>query len=87
MFWNGDYGIIGEKAKLPDANVIMYVLEDGSKIIVRPSGTEPKIKLCILARGTSGEGRGSPEDKRKVNEFFILTKNELTSRAHEIAGM
>ena len=30
---------------LPESNVLQFLLEDGSKISVRPSGTEPKIKF------------------------------------------
>ncbi len=33
----------------PNSDVLIYVLENGDKIIVRPSGTEPKIKIYILA--------------------------------------
>lgn len=36
---------------LPKSNVISYVLENGSTVIVRPSGTEPKIKLYVTAVG------------------------------------
>jgi phosphoglucomutase len=37
----------GEKKeiKLPVSNVLQFLLEDGSKVSVRPSGTEPKIKF------------------------------------------
>lgn len=37
---------------LPTSNVLRYILEDGSWVAVRPSGTEPKIKLYYNARGT-----------------------------------
>ncbi len=40
---------------LPPANVIEFVLEGGSKAIVRPSGTEPKIKVYVFAVGRSAE--------------------------------
>ncbi|MBI5345677.1 MAG: phospho-sugar mutase [Chlamydiae bacterium] len=33
--------------ELPKSNVLRYWLEDGTKIVVRPSGTEPKIKIYI----------------------------------------
>jgi phosphoglucomutase len=33
------------KINLPKSNVLQFVLEDGSKISARPSGTEPKIKF------------------------------------------
>ncbi len=37
--------------ELPKSNVLAYTLTDGNKIIVRPSGTEPKIKAYITAVG------------------------------------
>ena len=36
---------------LPKSNVLSYSLEDNSKVIIRPSGTEPKIKIYITACG------------------------------------
>ena len=35
---------------LPKSNVLAYDLDDGSRVIVRPSGTEPKIKFYLEAR-------------------------------------
>ena len=35
--------------ELPKSNVLSYSLEDNSKVIIRPSGTEPKIKIYITA--------------------------------------
>ena len=39
-----------KKIGLPESNVLQFFLEDGSKISVRPSGTEPKIKFYFSAR-------------------------------------
>ena len=36
---------------LPTANVLRYDLDDGSVVIVRPSGTEPKIKTYFTTKG------------------------------------
>ena len=36
---------------LPKSNVLQFVLEDGSKISARPSGTEPKIKFYFSVKG------------------------------------
>ncbi len=36
---------------LPESDVLYFELEDGTNVIVRPSGTEPKIKVYILAKG------------------------------------
>lgn len=43
------------KITLPVSNVLCYYLEDGSSLIVRPSGTEPKIKLYLSAVGETNE--------------------------------
>ncbi len=43
---------------LPKANVIEFDLEGGNKGIVRPSGTEPKIKLYIFAKGADAAEAG-----------------------------
>ena len=40
---------------LPKANVLSFLAENGSKLIVRPSGTEPLIKLYITAASTPAE--------------------------------
>ena len=37
------------------SNVLYFELADGSIFIVRPSGTEPKIKVYLLVRGSSSE--------------------------------
>lgn len=46
---------ITSKIDLPKSNVLAYTLTDGNKIIVRPSGTEPKIKAYITAIGKTKE--------------------------------
>lgn len=40
-----------EKILLPKSDVVYLELEDGNNFVVRPSGTEPKIKLYCLMRG------------------------------------
>ncbi len=37
--------------ELSGSNVLRFTLEDGTAVLIRPSGTEPKIKVYILARG------------------------------------
>lgn len=39
--------------ELSGSNVLRYEMSDGTSLIVRPSGTEPKVKVYILANGTS----------------------------------
>ena len=51
-----------EKTGLPKANVLIYSLEDGSTVIVRPSGTEPKIKTYFTTKGKDLEEAQAKKD-------------------------
>lgn len=35
---------------LPPSNVLVFLLAGGSKVVIRPSGTEPKVKLYVMCR-------------------------------------
>ena len=45
-----ELGVVG-KTHIAGSNVLYFELEDGTAFIIRPSGTEPKIKVYILAQG------------------------------------
>jgi phosphoglucomutase len=49
---------------LSGSNVLRYETADGTVLLVRPSGTEPKVKVYILANGTSRE-----ECDEKINRY------------------
>lgn len=53
---------------LPKSNVLKFLLEDGSWFVVRPSGTEPKMKIYLSVKGNSLEDADSKleEFKKKV---------------------
>lgn len=44
-----------EKITLPKSNVLAYKLSDGCSFVVRPSGTEPKLKVYMFAKSDSEE--------------------------------
>ena len=48
---------------LPKSNVLLFRLEDGSKIVIRPSGTEPKLKIYLGVFAPSEEGSERCETK------------------------
>ena len=50
--------------ELAGSNVLGYQLADGTTLVVRPSGTEPKIKAYVLASGTD-----SADCQRKVEQY------------------
>lgn len=52
-----------EKTGLPAANVLIYKLEGGAEVIVRPSGTEPKIKTYFTTLGKDLSEAQAQKDK------------------------
>ena len=58
-----------EKTGLPKANVLIYTLDDGATIVVRPSGTEPKIKTYFTTLG-----KDLAEAKREKDELAEAVK-------------
>ena len=44
-----------EETGLPAANVLIYKLDNGETVVVRPSGTEPKIKIYYTTLGKNLE--------------------------------
>ncbi|CEK31309.1 phosphoglucomutase [[Clostridium] sordellii] len=60
---------------LPKSNVLKFILEDGSWIAARPSGTEPKLKFYIGTYGTSNKNVG---DKCKsIKDILVEKINKL----------
>ena len=63
-----------DETGLPSSNVLEFNLEDGSGFVVRPSGTEPKLKIYLSARGASPEDSARIIDAMK-EELSQLVKN------------
>ena len=63
--------VTGEESKsgLPASNVLYYILEDGTWFCVRPSGTEPKIKVYF---GSKGKTQEEADSKVKTASDGIL---------------
>ncbi len=62
------------KTGLPKSNVLYYELEDNSWCCVRPSGTEPKIKLYMGIKGTSSSD--ATEKLEKLKEAMVKVVEE-----------
>ena len=62
------------KTGLPTSNVLYYELEDNNWCCVRPSGTEPKIKLYMGVKGTSDEDTSDKLEKLKEKMLEVVTK-------------
>lgn len=65
-FYDFDKGVEG----FPKSNVLKYVLEDGSWIALRPSGTEPKLKIYL---GTHDENDEIAQGKLSQLEGYIFS--------------
>ncbi len=59
-----------EKILLPTSNVIYLELEDDNNFIIRPSGTEPKIKLYCLLKGKT---------KQEAEQLCELVKTDIAA--------
>ncbi|MBV9488311.1 MAG: phospho-sugar mutase [Verrucomicrobia bacterium] len=51
---------------IPKENMLMVTLEDGRKFVVRPSGTEPKMKFYLFARREVSDEASLPEAKGEL---------------------
>ncbi len=74
---NSDYllsvkteGDVKEEIKLPKSNVMELRLENGAKYIVRPSGTEPKIKVYLSVKGKTSQESSEIVEKLKAAKVF-----------------
>ena len=52
-----------EETGLPAANVLIYKLDNGETVVVRPSGTEPKIKIYYTTLGKNLEEAEAEKEK------------------------
>jgi phosphomannomutase len=69
-----------QEIKLPKANVLAFTLKDYTKIIIRPSGTEPKIKIYVKVKEKNP--KNILEDISKTDTRL---NNYLTAFVNEIA--
>jgi phosphoglucomutase len=66
-----------EKLDLPKSNVLQFILEEGSKISARPSGTEPKIKFYFSMKETFLGIDRYTEQVSMINKKMSAIQQEL----------
>lgn len=64
----------GDVDGLPSSDVVMLYFENGEKLVIRPSGTEPKIKYYIYFHA---EGLSKEEFEQLVQQRLVQYKEEL----------
>jgi phosphomannomutase len=57
-----------ETINIPKSNVLIYYLEDGSKICARPSGTEPKIKFYFSVNAPLDNVENAKEVEKQLDQ-------------------
>jgi len=57
---------------LPKSNVLKYILEDGSYFVIRPSGTEPKMKIYLAVKSSSLDNADKDIAKFKEKVMGII---------------
>ena len=62
------------KINLPKSNVLKYILEDDSWFFVRPSGTEPKMKVYLAVKGNSLEDADKQTERFKSSVMAIVNE-------------
>jgi phosphoglucomutase len=62
---------------LPKSNVLQYVTEDHTKVSIRPSGTEPKIKFYFSVRGPMPGREKFAESRKNLEQKISRIKAEL----------
>ncbi len=69
----------GERTKidLPKSNVLQFLLKDGSKISIRPSGTEPKIKFYFSVYDSLEDRKDYDRVRAGLSERIQSLKEEL----------
>ena len=69
----------GEKfpITLPSSNVLQFILEDGSKISARPSGTEPKIKFYFSLKESFSGAANYSGQVDKLDERIKTIQQEI----------
>jgi phosphomannomutase len=69
-----------EPVSLPRGDVISFHCDDGTRLVARPSGTEPKIKLYLEAVGRVGSVTEVTTQRAQLEERCQRIKAELLSR-------
>jgi len=73
----------GKSNDLPSSNVLQYILADGTKVVARPSGTEPKIKFYVLVRQAADD---LSKARSSADEKIAAITADLVRHAEAVGG-
>ena len=67
-----------EMTDIPESNVLIYYTEDGTKVAIRPSGTEPKIKFYFSVKSSISSESEYAGQVDKLNHKIEQIKKDLS---------
>ncbi len=67
-----------QQIQLPKSNVLQFILEDGSKVSARPSGTEPKIKFYFSVKEPLARAEDYTRVKEDLNKKIKTITDEMS---------
>ncbi|MFN7134673.1 MAG: phospho-sugar mutase, partial [Myxococcales bacterium] len=71
-----------QKLELPSSDVLVYELDGGGRITVRPSGTEPKIKCYFELREAIAPGEPFADAQRRADARMAVLMKDFLALAH-----
>jgi len=81
---DGQTGKVIDRITLPKSNVVLFDLADGSRVVARPSGTEPKIKFYFFLSAPPQADRAATLKQLKALEAL---KPDFESRFLKTVGI
>jgi phosphoglucomutase len=80
-----------EGERIPEEKMSIFELEDGTRVAVRPSGTEPKIKYYLFAQHRPKKGKFNlaeldgikSEVGQKLDRLWDWLQNDAQARLHK----
>ena len=76
----------GGSDELPATNALVLRLERGARLVLRPSGTEPKLKAYFEVATEPVSPAGLGERRRRAVELMGLVESDVASRCQSIRG-
>ncbi len=63
--------------EIPQSNVLIYYTQDGTKVCVRPSGTEPKIKFYVSVKDAISSEADFKDKLKSLEAKIQAVKTDL----------
>ncbi|MGA3215605.1 MAG: phospho-sugar mutase [Acidimicrobiales bacterium] len=83
---NETVDLLEGSAELPPTNALVLRLEKGARVVLRPSGTEPKLKAYFEVVTPPVSPEGLARERRRADELLDEIESDVTARCQSIRG-